>query len=527
MRKEINIILTPKQSSSEKNILSFLSKKFQIPEDKISYLKILSRSVDARSRNVKINLKVLFIYNEEKPSIEKDNFIYQDVKGKEKIIIVGSGPSGLFAALRAIELGFCPVILERGKMIEERRKDIRDIYRIRKINENSNYSFGEGGAGAFSDGKLFTRSKKRGDVKKILKILAFNGAKENILYESKAHIGTDKLPKIIENIRNLILNSNGEIHFNTKLEDFIIEKDSIKKVKTKNTLNGEIKYFTGKYFILATGHSARDIYNLLYEKNILLEEKNFSVGVRVEHSQNLIDSIQYHTKKRSPYLEAANYNLVTQINGRGVYSFCMCPGGFIVPASTKNNQLVLNGMSPSNRNSKYANSGIVVEVKSEDLENYKKFGVLAGMKFQEDLEKLAFEESNKSMDVPAQRMLDFTRNKKSKSLQKSSYFLGVTSSEMHLWLPKEIRISLQKAFIKFNKKMKNFLTNEAIILGVESRTSSPIRIPRDKKTLQHLQIKNLFPCGEGAGYSGGIVSSAIDGQRCVESISFINNQNKK
>ena len=518
MQKKIDIVLTPKQASSKENILAHLSEMFKISLSKISYLKILRKSIDARSKNIKVNLRVWLVYDEKAPELKQLNFVYPNVKDKEKIIIIGAGPAGLFAGLQAIEMGLCPIILERGKSIEERRKDIKEIYRSHEINENSNYAFGEGGAGTFSDGKLHTRSKKRGNIENILETFVFHGAKEDILYENHAHIGTDKLPKIIENIRNTIINSGGEVHFNTKLEDFIIEEKLIKKAKVRNLETNELSHFTANHFILATGHSARDIYELLHRKNILLEEKSFSVGVRVEHLQSLIDTLQYHTPERDEHLPPAEYRLVQQIKGRGVYSFCMCPGGSVVPASTKNKQIVVNGMSSEKRSSKFANAGIVVEVKEEDLKKFKDYGVLAGVKFQEYLESLAFEKVKKGQVAPAQRLMDFVENKPSKDLPENSYSLGLTLSPIHEWLPKNIRFALQKGFIVFEKKMRNFLTNDAIIIGVETRTSSPVRIPRDKITLQHLQIKNLYPCGEGAGYSGGIVSSAIDGQRCVKSI---------
>ena len=434
------------------------------------------------------------------------------VNDAPRIVIVGSGPAGLFAALRLIQLGYKPIILERGKEVSDRKRDIAKLNRESIVDEDSNYAFGEGGAGTFSDGKLYTRSTKRGDVRNVLNQLIFHGADANIGVDAHPHIGTNKLPRIIQKIRETILNFGGEFHFNQRVDDFIIEENKIIGVKAgANSYQGEA-------VILGTGHSARGIYELMFEKDILLEAKAFAMGVRVEHPQSIIDSIQYHCEVRDEYLPAAAYSLVSQVNGRGVYSFCMCPGGFIVPATTSPNETVVNGMSPSMRNSKYANSGMVVQINLEDLDDYKQFGVLAGLRFQQDLERMAFNNGGLGQAAPAQRLVDFVKGKVSRDLPPTSYHPGIVSSPIHAWLPQHIGPRLQQGFKDFEKKMKGYLTNEAVILGVESRTSSPIRIPRDKISLEHPQISGLYPAGEGAGYAGGIVSAAIDGQRIAEAI---------
>ncbi len=512
MHKIINISLSTKRASDEKYYKKDLADFLKIREEEITSTEILRKSIDARKKYVKINLRLEVWWGE--PAVKEDfRLNLKDVSGKPEIIIVGAGPAGLFAALKLIEKGLKPLIFERGKDVKERKKDIQFINTNKGINPDSNYCFGEGGAGTFSDGKLYTRSKKRGDVNRILNILQLHGASKNILSDAHPHIGTNKLPGIIVNIRETIKNFGGEIFFNTRIEDFIIENDIIKGVVTQN---GE-KVF-GKAVILATGHSARDIYELLNKKNILLEEKSFAMGVRVEHSQRLIDSIQYSCKIRSDYLPAAAYSLVTQVHGRGVYSFCMCPGGFIVPASTAPGETVVNGMSPSGRNSKFANSGMVVEIRTEDFPEREKYGVLAGLIFQKNLEKTAFQNGGKGLIAPAQRLHDFVNGKISASLPDTSYHPGIISSPLHFWLPEHIGKRLREGFKVFGKKMRGYLTNEAVILGVESRTSSPVRIPRDKETLQHPQIKNLYPCGEGAGFAGGIISAAVDGERCAGKI---------
>jgi len=516
MQKEINLILRPKQVSDKKFFLPIVAKKLNISIEEISQYKIIKKSIDARKPNIKINLKLLVIINENDFVFENTLFDYQDVSNKEEVTIIGTGPAGLFAALRLIELGLKPILFERGKNVSERKLDIAKINREQIVNSDSNYAFGEGGAGTFSDGKLYTRSKKRGSVKRILEILNLHGASQEILYEAHPHIGTNKLTGIIKAIRETILNAGGEIHFSSKLTDIKTVNNAVKSITINN--NQEINV---KKLILATGHSARDVYEILHKNKILIESKPFAIGVRVEHPQTLVDSIQYHCEIRSDYLPAASYNLVKQIDERGVYSFCMCPGGFIVPAATEQNQIVVNGMSPAKRDSKYANSGIVVEIKQEDLNDFEKFGALAGVKYQEFIENLAHKNGGEGQIAPAQRLKDFVEDKKSETLPETSYHPGVKSSEINKWLPKNISKRLQKGFVEFNKSMKGYLTNEAIILGVESRTSSPVRIPRNKETLEHTQIKGLYPCGEGAGYAGGIVSSAVDGERIAEQIKNI------
>ena len=513
MQKEINLILRPKQATDEKFFLPIAAKKLNISIEEISQYRIIKKSIDARKPNIKINLKLLIIINEENFIFENTLFDYQNVSNKEEVVIIGTGPAGLFAALRLIELGLKPILFERGKDVSERKLDIAKINREQIVNPDSNYAFGEGGAGTFSDGKLYTRSKKRGSVKRILDILNLHGASQEILYEAHPHIGTNKLSGVIKEIRETILNAGGEIHFNSKLTDIKTVDNTVKSITINN--NQEIDV---KRLVLATGHSARDVYEILHKNEILIEPKAFAIGVRVEHPQKLVDSIQYHCEIRSDYLPAANYNLVKQIDGRGVYSFCMCPGGFIVPAATEQNQIVVNGMSPAKRDSKYANSGIVVEIKHEDLKDFEEYGALAGVKYQEFIENLAHKNGGDGQIAPAQRLKDFVEGKKSESLPETSYHPGVVSSDIHKWLPENISKRLQKGFVEFNKSMKGYLTNEAIILGVESRTSSPVRIPRDKETLEHTQIKGLYPCGEGAGYAGGIVSSAVDGERIAEKI---------
>ncbi|MCK4664949.1 MAG: FAD-dependent oxidoreductase [Bacteroidales bacterium] len=513
MRKEIILRLSPQEAFDKNSYKKIVEKIIKISSSRISYVKVLNKSVDARNKDIKVNLKLLLVIDEQNPKFEKPEIKFQNVSNSPEIIIIGCGPAGLFAAIRLIELGFKPVIIERGKNVKERKKDIVLIQRNQSLNPDSNYCFGEGGAGAFSDGKLFTRSKKRGNVKRILEIFNFFGASEDILIDAHPHIGSDKLPAIITNMRNAIINCGGEIHFNTKVVDFIIDSNTIKGIKTDKDIN-----FYGNAVILATGHSARDIYHIFSKNKLVIEAKPFAMGVRVEHPQSIINSIQYHNSKQAKYLPSATYKLVSQIKDRGVYSFCMCPGGFIVPASTGENEIVVNGMSAFKRNSKFANSGIVVEIRNDDLHKYHKFNELAGLEFQKQLEHLSFTNSGDGLIAPAQRLSDFVAGNFSSSLPLSSYTPGIVSSPMHKWLPEIIKKTLQKGFVDFNKKKKGFLTNEAIIVGVESRSSSPVRIPRDKTTMQHIEIKRLFPCGEGAGYAGGIVSSAIDGMNCAEKV---------
>ncbi|MFA9390928.1 MAG: FAD-dependent oxidoreductase [Prolixibacteraceae bacterium] len=513
MIKQINISLSPKSASDIEECRIEACKVLGIPMSDISHVNIIRRSVDARGRSVRINLG-LEVYLGELPVLNTDiKFDYPNVVSKPEVIIVGAGPAGLFAALRLIELGVKPIIIERGKDVSSRKHDIAAIHRNEGVNPDSNYGFGEGGAGTFSDGKLYTRSKKRGNSRRILEILYFHGAQEEILIDSHPHIGTNVLPGVIQKIRQSILNAGGEIHFNSRVTKFQIENERIVGVISKD---GES--FKGKAVILATGHSARDIYKLLRNQGIHLEAKNFAVGVRMEHPQELIDSIQYHRPNRGQFLPAAAYNFTEQINKRGVYSFCMCPGGIIVPAATSNDELVVNGMSPSHRGGKFANSGMVVEVRAEDLRTYSHHRELAGLQFQEDLERKCFKQAGNTQFAPAQRVSDFIAGKSSASLPETSYHPGIGSSDLHQWLPGFVRDSLQIGFQQMGRKAKGFISNDAIILGVESRTSSPVRIPRNEDTFEHVKMKGIFPCGEGSGYSGGIVSSAVDGELCAEKV---------
>ena len=512
MPKTISIQISPEEAHSSEAILSIVSKELSVNKSNINHISIDRRSIDARKKNIKVLLRLDVYINEEYINTEIIRN-YQDVSNKDEVIIIGSGPAGLFAALKLIELGLKPIILERGKNVRDRRRDIAAINKKHLVNNDSNYCFGEGGAGTYSDGKLYTRSKKRGSILNVLETLVFHGAKKDILIDAHPHIGTNKLPKIIANIRETILKCGGEVHFNTKVVDLIIKNNSILGVTTQT---GD--KIIAKNTILATGHSARDIFELLHQRSIQIEYKPFAMGIRIEHPQTIIDKIQYSKNDRGPYLPPASYRLVEQVNGRGVYSFCMCPGGFIVPAATNAGEIVVNGMSPSKRNSEFANSGIVVEVKEEDLSKYNMHGPLKGLMYQKDVEKLACSLTPSLQVAPAQRMVDFVNKKASLSLNKTSYQPGILSTNMHDILPKSIYQSLSEGFKMFGKKLNGYYTNQANVVGIESRTSSPVFIPRDKDTLQHLSIKNLFPCGEGAGYAGGIISAAIDGERCAQAI---------
>ena len=518
MIKEIDIVIAPHEADNETILKKIISEESGFDVEQINGYKILKRSIDARSRNIKIQLKVQAYFQESFPEKKISTIVYPNSSNKEKVIIAGAGPAGLFAALRLIELGKKPVIIERGKNVKDRRRDLAAINKQHIVNPDSNYCFGEGGAGTYSDGKLYTRSKKRGDVSRILDIFVAHGANEDILTNAHPHIGTNKLPDIIASMRETILNAGGEIHFNTRITDFIIEKNVFKGVITLDE-----KEFLADNIILATGHSARDIFKLLHKKNILIEAKPFAMGVRVEHPQSLIDSIQYHcpmeeVENTRKHLPAAAYSLVTQVHQKGIYSFCMCPGGIIAPCATDAEQVVTNGWSPSKRNNPFANSGLVVSIELADLKKYAEHGALAGMYYQQELEKMAFEAGGKTQTAPAQRLLDFIQNKTSETLPECSYQPGIKSAALHELLSAPIRFSLQEGLKFFGKKMPKYLTNEAVIVGVETRTSSPVKIPRDKETLEHPQIKGFYPCGEGAGYAGGIVSAAIDGEKCAEAI---------
>ncbi|MBQ7819080.1 MAG: FAD-binding protein [Bacteroidales bacterium] len=512
MVRDIDIRVIPKVAATESELKLHIERETGISAKKIDTIRILKRSIDARKPTIFINLRVR-VFCGEKPQEEAfERREYRDVSNCKCAIVVGAGPAGLFASLRLIELGIRPIMLERGKDVHARRKDIALISREHKVNNESNYSFGEGGAGAYSDGKLYTRSKKRGSVERILNILCQFGASESILYDAHPHIGTDKLPKVIENIRNQIIASGGEVHFEKKMTQLIVKGNKVHGVICEDGSE-----FLGDV-ILATGHSARDVYRYLNNSNIELEAKGFAVGVRLEHPQHLLDCIQYHSKKgRGEYLPAAEYSFVTQVKERGVYSFCMCPGGFVVPAASGENQIVVNGMSPSNRGSKWGNSGMVVEIRPEDLTKEGFNGILAGLEFQERLEATCFA-NGKGQTAPAQRMEDFVRGRLSSSLPSTSYTPGVISSPLHFWMPEFITQRLKGGFEQFGRKAHGFLTNEALMIGVETRTSSPVRIPRNSENLQHIRLEGLYPCGEGAGYAGGIVSAAIDGERCAENL---------
>ena len=515
MRKQVQLNLTPADASDETSLRRAAASAAGIKPDDLTSLRISKRSVDARKKNIRVNLTIEVTSGEETVNHDITPFQGKNVTNRPEVIIVGAGPAGLFAALRLIELGLKPVIIERGRDVSSRKRDIAKINREHIVDPDSNYCFGEGGAGTYSDGKLYTRSKKRGDNARVLELLFLHGANENILYESHPHLGTDKLPGIISKIRHTIIEYGGEVIFETRVTDIIIEGNSIKGVIT----SGNVKYIS-PYLILSTGHSSRDIYGILIRHGVSLEMKSFAAGVRVEHPQELIDRIQYHGSSRGQYLPAASYNLVKQIDERGVYSFCMCPGGFIVPSATSQEEVVVNGMSPSGRNSPYANSGIVVEIRPEDLAEYSGSGVLAGIKFQEEIERMAWQHGGSTQCAPAQRLTDFISEKSSSSLPKTSYFPGTTSSQFHEWLPEIIGKRLQEGFRQFGSMMKGYLTGDAVILGVESRTSSPVRISRNPDTLEHIKISGLYPCGEGSGYAGGIVSSAVDGMRAADAIYF-------
>lgn len=519
MTKAIELTLPAEIGLVEEELDKFLQQEYNTPNANVFHYKVQRRSIDARSRQIKVNLSINLYFNETPPVIPDIYHNYKHVQNSSQAIIIGAGPAGLFAALRLIELGIKPIVLERGKDVRTRRRDLAAINKEHTVNPDSNYCFGEGGAGTYSDGKLYTRSKKRGDLRKILEVFVGHGATENILVDAHPHIGTNKLPGIVTNLRETIIKFGGEVHFDTKVIDIIIKNNEAVGVITEKGDKIE-----GKGVILATGHSARDIFYLLHSKKIYIEAKPFALGVRIEHQQSLIDSIQYHCVSRSAYLPASSYSLVAQVKHKGVekgvFSFCMCPGGFIVPAATAPGEVVVNGMSPSRRDSQFANSGMVVAVTENDLKAYEKFGPLAGLELQKEIEQRACLMAGNTQTAPGQLMMDFVNKKTSKSLLDTSYQPGITSVEMRDVLPENISEYLKDGFKFFGQKMKGYLTNEAQIIGVESRTSSPVKIPRVPETLEHVQIKRFYPCGEGAGFAGGIISAAIDGERCAEQLAL-------
>lgn len=524
MTRDLQLRITPRDAYNEQSIRRYVAREQGWDERTITCVRTLRRSIDARQRDIYVNLSVRVFINEQPPQDEFQPVEYHDVSDRPQVIVVGAGPGGLFAALRLIELGLRPIVVERGKNVRDRKKDLARIRPEQRIDPESNYSFGEGGAGAYSDGKLYTRSKKRGDGEKILRVFCQHGASPSILSDAHPHIGTDRLPRVIENMRETILRHGGEVHFETRMSALLIQNSTFKIQHGSAPYVEGIACADGREFrgpvILATGHSARDVYRWLYDNGIELEAKGLAVGVRLEHPAELIDQIQYHNKHgRGNYLPAAEYSLVQQVDGRGVYSFCMCPGGFVVPAASGPEQIVVNGMSPSNRNGRWSNSGMVVELRPEDVKQIQDEGegdVLKMMHYQEELERTCWQQGNMRQTAPAQRMADFVNNRLSYDLPPSSYAPGLISSPLHFWMPEPIRHRLQQAFQTWGRQKHGFLTNEATVIGVETRTSSPVRIVRNPDDLQHIRLRGLFPCGEGAGYAGGIVSAGVDGERCAE-----------
>ena len=511
MQKEMNIQVSPETAASPGLLKKEVSKRSGYPESEIWHVEILKKSIDARQRQIRINLRVRIYLQEEFEEQPAELPDFPDVSKSPEVLIVGAGPAGLFAAMKLIENGLKPIVLERGKDVRKRRRDLASITRDHQVNPDSNYCFGEGGAGTYSDGKLYTRSKKRGDVNRILKLLIAHGADKNIAVNAHPHIGTNKLPRLIQSIRETILRHGGQIQFEARVTDILVRDDRIEGVVLKN---GD-KLLCNKV-ILATGHSARDIFELLHDKGIAIEAKPFALGVRVEHSQELIDQIQYHCASRGPYLPPAPYSVVKQVDNRGVYSFCMCPGGVIAPCATAPGEVVTNGWSPSKRDLQTSNSGIVVSIELKDMEKYSRHGPLMGVAFQKEIEQRAWRLAGSTQRVPAQRLVDFVEGRLSADIPKTSYLPGTTAVELGSVLPAFVHNSLQQGFRMFGKSMKGYLTNEAVVHAPESRTSSPVRIPRDPVSLEHVQIKGLYPCGEGAGYAGGIISAAIDGEKCAE-----------
>ena len=508
MIHEYQVRVVPQVAVNEQSLRGFLADEYGFDVRTITAVRILRRSIDARQRTIFVNLKVRIYINEQPADDEYQHTDYPDVSGCPQVIVVGAGPGGLFAALRLIEHGLRPIVIERGKNVHDRKRDLSLITKTQQVDPESNYCFGEGGSGAYSDGKLYTRSKKRGSIEKILHVFCQHGASTNILADAHPHIGTDKLPRVIENMRNTIIRCGGEVHFQTKMTQLLLKESQVVGI-----LTADGREWRGPV-ILATGHSARDVYRYLAGSGVEIEAKGIAVGVRLEHPSMLIDQIQYHNRQgRGKYLPAAEYSFVTQVEGRGIYSFCMCPGGFVIPAATDRQQIVVNGMSPSNRGGQWSNSGMVVETRAEDIEGDDPLRV---MNFQEELERTCWQQGNMKQTAPAQRMADFVNKRLSYDLPRSSYAPGLISSPLHFWLPSSISHRLQEGFKAFGRQCHGFLTNEAVMIGVETRTSSPVRIVRQPETLMHVRLQGLFPCGEGAGYAGGIVSAGVDGERCAD-----------
>lgn len=549
MINEYQIRVLPEQAANEQSLKRYVAREKGLDERAICAIRVRKKSIDARQRTIFVNLTIQVFVNEQPGEEEYVPTVYRDVSDRPEVVVVGAGPGGYFCALRLIELGYRPIVVERGKDVRERKKDIARIRPEQRVDSESNYSFGEGGAGAYSDGKLYTRSKKRGNSEKILNVFVQHGASPSILSDAHPHIGTDKLPRVIENMRNTILRCGGEVRFQTRMEGIVIVNSSesmVRGIQCRDLVTGKEYEINANAVVLATGHSARDVYRWLYANGIEIEAKGLAVGVRLEHPSMLIDQLQYHRREgRGKYLPAAEYSVVQQVDGRGVYSFCMCPGGFVVPAATGPEQIVVNGMSPSNRNGKWSNSGMVVEIRPEDIaalsneelrnkneelaandkdlaandvQSFIKNDPLCMMRFQEELERTCWLQGNQKQTAPAQRMADFVNNRLSYDLPESSYAPGLISSPLHFWMPPFVSKRLQEGFKMFGKRQHGFLTNEATVIGVETRTSSPVRILRDNETLQHVRVSGLFPCGEGAGYAGGIVSAGVDGERCAEAV---------
>lgn len=513
MNREIQIRVLPHVAANEDAIRDYVGKEYGIDIRTVNAVRILKRSIDARQRQIFVNLKIRVYINEMPQDDEYLVTEYHDVSDKPRVIVVGEGPGGLFASLRLIELGLCPVVVERGKDVRSRKLDLSAITKTQKVDSESNYCFGEGGAGAYSDGKLYTRSKKRGNIEKILNVFCQHGASPAILADAHPHIGTDKLPRVIENMRNTILKCGGEVHYQTRMDRLVMHGNTVIGIECTNLATGADETFRGPV-ILATGHSARDVYRYLHAAKIEIEAKGIAVGVRLEHPAALIDQIQYHSRQgRGKYLPAAEYSFVTQVDGRGVYSFCMCPGGFVIPAATGAQQIVVNGMSPSGRGGQWSNSGMVVETRPEDIDGDSPLRML---EWQEAIERDCWQQGNMRQTAPAQRMADFVNKRLSYDLPKSSYAPGLISSPLHFWMPQQVVGRLQEGFKTFGRMSHGFLTNEALMIAAETRTSSPVRIIRSTETLMHVSVAGLFPCGEGAGYAGGIVSAGIDGERCAD-----------